>query len=95
MHTKLHQNFDSAGLVAAEVMKAVASRVDVLDIDCLGRDVQMIEPEMVVRDKAAVAGLDVVQLRAAGAGDDEARRVALDLKVLQDMAWPLKQSETG
>ena len=82
---RLHHNFDFSGGIAFEMMQAVALGVDELHVELVWRDVDVVEAETLVVDETAVGQLDVVQLRAAGAGDNEARIVVGDLHVLHDV----------
>jgi len=54
------------------VVEAVTIGAHELDVDLLGRHVDVIEAEVMIRDEAAIALLDLVKVRAARAGDDEA-----------------------
>ena len=76
------QDFDFSGEVALEVVEAVAGGGDELDMELVGRDVDMVESEVAVVDEATLRGIYVVEVRAAGAGDNEVCCVTFDLQVL-------------
>jgi hypothetical protein len=59
----LRQHFDSAGLVAAEVVEAVAGRVDELNVKFFWRDVDVVEAEVMIGDKATARVLQWVERR--------------------------------
>ena len=71
--------------IAAEVVEAFAVGTDVLDVDLIRCDVEVVEAEVIVADVSAVSRVDVVELCAAGTGDDEAGLVSFDLHVLHDV----------
>ena len=92
---QLRQDLYSAGLIAAEMVEAIAGRVDVLDTRCLGRDVDVIEAEVTVGDEAAIGILHRVERGPAGAGDDEACLVRFDMQVLQDVSVAAEAKRNG
>ncbi len=61
------------------MVEAVAVGGDELDVKRVGRDVDVAEAEVLIVDEAASLRLHLVEGSAAGAGDDEAGRVAFDM----------------